>query len=60
MLRSSAALPDLGFNQRQIIGLSAALNEFSESSECVGTRSAAWGRRCSTRRRRANWQQRSG
>jgi len=38
MLRSSAALDQLGLNQRQITGLSAALNEVSESSERAGTR----------------------
>ncbi|WP_459191819.1 phage tail tape measure protein [Halosimplex sp. J119] len=38
MMRSSAALSQLGLNQREIAGLSASLNEVSESSERAGTR----------------------
>lgn len=38
MLRSGAALSQLGLNQTQIAGLSAALNEVSESSRRAGTR----------------------
>lgn len=38
MLRSSAALSQFGLNQRQIAGMSAALNEVSESSQRAGTR----------------------
>lgn len=38
MLRSSAALSQFGLNQTQIAGMSAALNEVSESSERAGTR----------------------
>ena len=38
MLRSSASLSQLGLNQKEIAGLSASLNEVSESSERAGTR----------------------
>lgn len=38
MLRGSASLSQFGLNQREIAGLSAALNEVSESSERAGTR----------------------
>jgi TP901 family phage tail tape measure protein len=38
MLRASASLSQVGLNQRQIAGLSASLNEVSESSERAGTR----------------------
>jgi TP901 family phage tail tape measure protein len=38
MLRSSASLSQIGLNQREIAGLSASLNEVSESSERAGTR----------------------
>lgn len=38
MLRSSAALSQLGLEQTEIAGVSAALNEVSESSERAGTR----------------------
>jgi TP901 family phage tail tape measure protein len=38
MLRSSAALSQFGLNQRQIAGMSAALNEVSASARRAGTR----------------------
>jgi TP901 family phage tail tape measure protein len=38
MLRSSAALSQLGLRQTEIAGLSAAINEVSESSRRAGTR----------------------
>jgi len=38
MMRSSAALSQLGVSNTEIVGLSAALNEVSESSERAGTR----------------------
>ena len=38
MLRSAGALSQLGLNQTEIAGMSAALNEVSESSERAGTR----------------------
>lgn len=38
MLRSSAALSQLGLSQTEISGMSAALNEVSESSQRAGTR----------------------
>ena len=38
MLRASGSLAQLGLNQRQIAGLTASLNEVSESSERAGTR----------------------
>lgn len=38
MLRSSAALAQFGLSQQEIVGLSASLNEVSESSERAGTR----------------------
>jgi TP901 family phage tail tape measure protein len=38
MMRSAGALSQLGLNQKQIAGVSAALNEVSESSERAGTR----------------------
>ena len=38
MLRSSAALNQFGLNNRQIVGMSAALNEVSESSRRAGSR----------------------
>lgn len=38
MLRSSGALTQFGLNQREIAGLSTALNEVSESSQRAGTR----------------------
>lgn len=38
MLRGSAALSQFGLNQTQIAGMSAALNEVSESSQRAGTR----------------------
>jgi TP901 family phage tail tape measure protein len=38
MLRSSAALSQLGLQQTEIAGLSAAINEVSESSRRAGTR----------------------
>jgi TP901 family phage tail tape measure protein len=38
MLRSSAALSQLGLEQTEIAGISAALNEVSDSSERAGTR----------------------
>jgi TP901 family phage tail tape measure protein len=38
MMRSSASLSQLGLNQREIAGLSASLNEVSESSERAGSR----------------------
>lgn len=38
MLRAGAALSQVGLSQREIAGLSTALNEVSESSERAGTR----------------------
>lgn len=38
MMRSSEALSNLGLKQTEIAGLSATLNEVSESSERAGTR----------------------
>ncbi|MDB2225623.1 phage tail tape measure protein [Halorubrum ezzemoulense] len=38
MMRSSGALTQLGMSQTDIVGMSAALNEVSESSERAGTR----------------------
>jgi len=38
MLRASGSMSQLGLNQRQIAGMSAALNEVSESSQRAGTR----------------------
>jgi TP901 family phage tail tape measure protein len=38
MMRSAGALSQLGLNQKEIAGVSAALNEVSESSERAGTR----------------------
>jgi len=38
MLRSSAAMNQLGLSNTEIVGLSASLNEVSESSERAGTR----------------------
>jgi len=38
MLRASGAMSQMGMNQRQIAGISAAMNEVSESSQRAGTR----------------------
>jgi TP901 family phage tail tape measure protein len=38
MMRSAGAMSQMGFSQTQIAGMSAALNEVSESSERAGTR----------------------